>query len=139
MTIIGGFTLATFDALIAVLFYLYQNVYHDNTSAQNYIILIICICIMGFMFTFGMTLGSSVWAYISFMMPSKGVTIASVINWLLAGCSIIAFSFVTQEMISPYVMMFIYCGVTLILSIVFTAMSVNIKGLTAKKVQLLLE
>ncbi len=91
------------------------------------------------MFTFGMTLGSSVWAYISFMMPSKGVTIASVINWLLAGCSIIAFSFVTQEMISPYVMMFIYGGVTLILSIVFTAMSVNIKGLTAKKVQLLLE
>ena len=91
------------------------------------------------MFTFGTTLGSSVWAYISFMMPNKGVTLASFINWVLAGCSIIGFSFVTQKMISPYVMMFIYCGVTLILSIIFAAMSVNVKGLTAKKVQLLLE
>jgi hypothetical protein len=139
MTIIGGFTLAVFDALIAVLFYLYDNVYSDNSSAQDYILLMSCICIMGFMFTFGTTLGSSVWAYISFMMPSRGVTIASVVNWLLAGGSIIAFSFVTQEMTSPYVMMFIYCAVTLLLSIVFTALSVDVKGLTAKKVQLLLE
>ena len=34
---------------------------NSDDCAQNYIILIICICIMGFMFTFGMTLGSSVW------------------------------------------------------------------------------
>jgi hypothetical protein len=90
---------------------------------------------MGFMFTFGATLGSSVWAYIGFMMPSKGVTVASVINWILAGCSIIAFSFTTNQMTSPYVMMFIYCGVTFVLSIVFTAISINIKGLSARKVQ----
>lgn len=91
---------------------------------------------MAFMFTFGMTLGSSVWPYIGFMMPSKGVTVASVINWILAGSSIIAFSFVTANMISPYVMMFIYCGSTFVLSVVYTVMSVNIKGASARKVQM---
>jgi hypothetical protein len=138
MTIIGGFTIAAFDAIIAFLLYIYENKYQDNPSAQDYILLLTCISIMGFMFAFGTTLGSSVWAYISFMMPGKGVTVASILNWLLAGFSIVGFAFVTDTMTSPYVMMFIYCGVTFVLSIVFAVLSVNVKGLTAKKVQMLL-
>ncbi len=55
------------------------------------------ICIMAFMFTFGVTLGSSVWPYISFMMPPKAITAALVINWTLAGISIISFSFNTAS------------------------------------------
>lgn len=138
MTIIGGFSLAFFDAMVGMLLYLYeQNT--DNKGAQDYILLLTCISIMFFMFTFGMTLGSSVWPYISFMMPSSAMTVASIINWILAGMSIISFSFVTSTMTSPYVMMFIYCGVTFILSIVFSAISINIKGLSVRKVQMQLQ
>lgn len=94
---------------------------------------------MFFMLTFGMSLGSSVWPYISFMMNAKGVVVASVVNWILAGSSIIAFSFVTNAMTSPYVMLFIYCSITFVLTIVFTVMSINVKGLSAKKVQMQLQ
>jgi hypothetical protein len=73
------------------------------------------------------------------MMPPKAVTIASIVNWLLAGLSIVSFSFVTYYMYSPYVMMFIYCGVTFILSIVYSAMSIDIKGLSVRKVQMHLQ
>lgn len=91
------------------------------------------------MFTFGMTLGSSVWPYISFMMPPMAVTAASIVNWLLAGLTIIAFYFVTYCMGSPYVMLFIYCGVTFVLTIVFSCMSIDIKGLSVRKVQMHLQ
>lgn len=143
MTIIGGFSLAFFDAIIGMLFYLYESnggtTTTGNTTTQEYILLVTCIAIMGFMFTFGMTLGSSVWPYISFMMPAHKVMLASVLNWILAGLSIVSFSFVTASMKNPYVMMFIYCGVTFILSIVFTVISINIKGLSVRKVQMQLQ
>jgi hypothetical protein len=138
MTIIGGFTLAFLDAMIGMLLYLYEQ-QKGNENAQNYILLLTCIAIMAFMFTFGMSLGSSVWPYISFMMPSHGVMVASVVNWLLAGSSIIAFSFVTNEMTSPYVMLFIYCSVTFVLTAVFAGMSKNIKGLSVRKAQMQLQ
>jgi len=102
-------------------------------------LLLSCISIMGFMFTFGMSLGSSVWPYIGMMMPPSGVTLALVINWVLAGGSIIAFSFVTQVMGNPYVMMWVYCGVTLVTITIFTFVSVDVKGLSVRKVQLQLQ
>lgn len=138
MTIIGGFSLAAFDALIAMLLYLYEQ-NNDNINNQSYIILVTCICIMGFMFTFGMTLGSSVWPYISFLMPSSGVVAASVVNWILGGCSIVAFSFVTSAMVSPWVMVFIYMACTFIFTIIFACTSINIKGLSVRKVQMQLQ
>jgi len=94
---------------------------------------------MAFMFTFGVTLGSSVWPYISYMMPQRAVTAALVINWILAGCSIIAFSFVTQAMGNPWVMMWIYCGVTFVLSILNWIFMIDVKGLSVRKVQLQLQ
>ena len=52
MTIIGGFTLAFFDAMIGMLLYLYNQYANEkNTDGQNYTILMTCICIMFFMFT----------------------------------------------------------------------------------------
>jgi len=101
MTIIGGFSLAFLDAMIGMLLYLYGDspllTGIPSTASQDYILLLTCICIMIFMFTFGLSLGSCVWPYISFMMPPSGVTGASVLNWILAGCSIIAFSFNTNS------------------------------------------
>lgn len=140
MTIIGGFAIAFFDAMNGMLFYLAEQYKTEgNTSGLNYTTLMTCICVMFFMFTFGMTLGSSVWPYIGFMMPPLAVTAASIVNWLLAGATIIAFYFVTFSMGSPYVMLFIYCGVTFILSIVFACMSIDIKGLSVRKVQMHLQ
>ena len=89
-----------------------------------------------FMLTFGLTFGSSIWPYITFLIPSRVVQGALVINWLGAGFTIIAFSFVTYYMDSPYVMFFVYCGVTFILTIVNLFLMIPIKGLTFKKVQL---
>jgi len=94
---------------------------------------------MAFMFTFGVTLGSSVWPYIGYMMPSHAVTGALILNWILAGLSIISFSFVTATMGNPWIMLWIYCGVTFALSIVNAVMLVDIKGLSVRKVQLKLQ
>jgi hypothetical protein len=134
LTLVGGFSIAFIDALIGLFFYLYAN---DNQ--WQYSIILSMICIMAFMFTFGMTIGSSVWPYIGYLMPSNGVTAALVVNWLLAGCSIIAFSFVTANMGNPWVMMWIYCGVTFVLSIFNAIFMVRIKGLSVRKVQLKLQ
>jgi len=102
-------------------------------------LLLTCVSIMGFMFTFGITLGSSVWPYIGMMMPPSGVTLALCINWILAGLSIIAFSFVTASMGNPYVMMWVYCGVTFVTITIFSFVSVDVKGLSVRKVQMHLQ
>lgn len=121
------------------LYFFDQAVINNNVQQQSYMLLLTCIGIMGFMFTFGVTLGSSVWPYIGMMMPRSGVTLALCINWVLAGLSIIAFSFVTATMGNPYVMMWVYCGVTLITITIFTFVSVDVKGLSVRKVQMHLQ
>ena len=121
------------------LYFFDQAVINNNVQQQSYMLLLTCIGIMGFMFTFGVTLGSSVWPYIGMMMPPSGVTLALCINWVLAGLSIIAFSFVTATMGNPYVMMWVYCGVTLITITIFTFVSVDVKGLSVRKVQMHLQ
>ena len=95
---------------------------------------------MAFMFTFGVSLGSSVWPYIGYMMPNSAATGALVLNWLLAGISIISFSFVTSSpMGNPWVMLWIYFAVTFVLSIVNACLLIDIKGLSVKKTQLQLQ
>ncbi len=121
------------------LYFFDQAVINNNVQQQSYMLLLTCIGIMGFMFTFGITLGSSVWPYIGMMMPPSGVTLALCINWVLAGLSIIAFSFVTATMGNPYVMMWVYCGITLITITIFTFVSVDVKGLSVRKVQMHLQ
>lgn len=132
LTLIGGFSIAFLDALIGLFFYLYAT-YADWSE---YSMVLSMISIMAFMFTFGVTLGSSVWPYISYMMPPKAITAAVVLNWVLAGLSIIGFSFTTATMGNPYVMMWIYCGVTFVLSVLNWIFMIDIKGLSVRKVQL---
>ena len=86
------------------------------------------VSIVAFMFTFGITLGSSVWPYIGYMMPSGAILIAQVLNWLLAGLSIISFSFVIGETNSPVIMLWVYTGVTFVLTILNWIFMVNVKG-----------
>lgn len=93
------------------------------------------VLIVTFMFTFGVTVGSSVWPYVSYMMPSNAVLVAQVVNWLLAGISIISFSFVTEAENSPVIMMWVYSSVTFVLSVLNCIFMVDIKGLSLVRVQ----
>ena len=97
---------------------------------------LIMICIMAFMFTFGITVGSSVWPYISYMMPSSAVLVAQVINWLLAGISIIAFSFNVNATSNPWIIVWVYTGITFVLTILNLIFMVDIKGLSVRKAQM---
>lgn len=97
---------------------------------------LIMICIMAFMFTFGITVGSSVWPYISFMMPSKAILVAQVVNWLLAGISIISFSFNVNATSNPWIIVWVYTGITLLLTILNALLMVDIKGLSVRKAQM---
>ena len=132
--------MAAFDGLIGMFLYFFNEAkIAENEQEKTYMLLLTCISIMGFMFTFGITLGSSVWPYISMMMPPSGVTLVLVINWVLAGLSIIAFSFTTAAMGNPYVMMWVYCGVTFVTITIFTFVSVDVKGLSVRRVQMNLQ
>ena len=93
------------------------------------------VSIVAFMFTFGITVGSSVWPYVGYMMPSNAILVAQVINWILAGISIISFSYVIGERNSPVIMMWVYAGVTFVLSVLNYIFMIDIKGLSLVKVQ----
>jgi len=133
LTVIGGFALSIFNALTGLFFYLYD---YDTASFGPYAMTLAMISIMAFMFTFGITVGSSVWPYISFMMPGSAITVAQVINWLLAGLSIIAFSANTNATSNPWIMIWIYTGITFVLSIFNWILMIDIKGLSVRRTQL---
>lgn len=135
LTIIGGFALAFFNAITAVFFYLYDV---ENENFQEIAVTIAMICIMAFMFSFGITVGSSVWPYIGYMMPSNAVVVAQILNWLLSGVVIICFSLNTAYYSpqNPFIMIFVFSGITLLLSIVNSVNMIDIKGLSVRRVQL---
>lgn len=130
ITIIGGFILSICCAALGVFFYEYL------VNKWEYSMILSMVFVSIFMLTFGLTFGSSIWPYITFLLPSRIVQGALVINWLGAGLTIISFSFCTYYMDSPYVMFFVYCGVTFILTVINLFLMIPIKGLTFKKVQL---
>jgi uncharacterized membrane protein len=135
LTIIGGFALAFFNAVTAVFFYLYDE---ENSNFQEIAITMAMLCIMAFMFTFGITVGSSVWPYIGYMMPANGVVAAQVLNWFLSGASVVCFSFNTSYTATnnPYIIIFVFTGITLLLSVVNWAVMIDVKGLSVRRVQL---
>jgi hypothetical protein len=49
------------------------------------------VVIIIYMFTFGLTFGSSVWPYISFLVPTQNIHQALVVNWICAGIAITCF------------------------------------------------
>ena len=130
ITLIGGYTIAAFNAIIGALFYLF-----DENDFQDFALSLILTCIIGFMFTFGVTVGSSAWPYASYMMPSGAIMGGQIFNWLLSGASIIAFSVDVFETGSPYIMIWIYCGVTFFISLLSSCLLINIKGLNVFQVQ----
>jgi len=93
------------------------------------------VSIVAFMFIFGATVGSSVWPYVNYMMPSGAMLVAQVTNWLLSGLSIIAFSFVLETQDSPVIMLWVYTGATFVFTILNWIFMIDIKGLSVVKVQ----
>ena len=135
LTIIGGFTLAVFNAITGVFFYLFDIV---DQNYKDMCMSISMISIMAFMFTFGISVGSSVWPYVGYMMPGSAVLVSQVINWLLSGIGIVCFSLNTYYYTSnnPFITIFTFCGITFFLSIINGFMMIDIKGLSVRRVQL---
>ena len=135
LTIIGGFALAFFNVVTAVFFYLYDV---EDGTFKEIAITMAMLCIMAFMFTFGITVGSSVWPYIGYMIPANGVVAAQVLNWFLCGASVICFSFNTSyyPQQNPFIIIFIFSGITLLFSIANWINMIDIKGLSVRRVQL---
>jgi MFS family permease len=131
LILIGGFSLAVLNGLIGMFFYFY-DIYEDF---QPYALTFAVVLIIAYMFTFGITIGSSVWPYASYMMPSGAVTFAQAISLKLAGLSIMAFSFDVSAMGNPYVIIWVYAGLTLVFSVLNLILMPNIKGLSVVKVQ----
>ena len=124
LTLIGGFTCALWNGLIGMFFWFYK----EYTSFDEYGLTLGVVTILAFMFTFGITVGSAAWPYAGYMMPSRAILFAQVLNWLLAGCVIIFFSVDVHATGSPSIMIWIYCGVTFFLSCLFWILLINIKG-----------
>jgi MFS transporter, SP family, xylose:H+ symportor len=132
LTIIGGFALVFWQTLSGLFFYLHQN----SESFRPFSMTLCMVVIMCFMFTFGITVGSSVWPYISCTMSSRPILYAQILNWLLAGCSIMAFSFNVDSKGSPWIIIWVYTGITLVLTVLNCIFMVDIKGLSIRKVQI---
>lgn len=96
------------------------------------------ISIMAFMFAFGITVGSSVWPYVGYMMPGNALLVSQVINWVLSAAGIVGFSLNTYYYTSnnPFIIIFMFSGITFVLSVVNSFMMIDIKGLSVRRVQI---
>lgn len=131
LILIGGFSIALLNGLIGMFIYFF-GAYVDFAP---YAMTLAVVCIMALLFTFGITVGSCAWPYASYMMPSNAIVAAQVLNWILAGLSIIAFSVNTNATSNPLVMLWIYSGTTFVLTVVCWILMINIKGLSIIEVQ----
>ena len=131
LTLIGGFTCALFNGLIGMFLYFFI----EFEDFEEYGLTLAVVTILAFMFTFGVTVGSSAWPYASYMMPSGAITVAQVLNWIIAGVSIIAFSVDVNAEGNPIIMIWVYAGVTFIISILNWILMINIQGLNVVQVQ----
>jgi MFS transporter, SP family, xylose:H+ symportor len=131
LTLIGGFSLSLLNALIGMFFYFYEEFEEFKPYALTFAVVLI----LAYMFTFGITVGSSVWPYVSYMMPSNAVLIAQVVNWILAGFTILSLSFDVNATSYPYAAIWVFAGITFVLSVLNWIFMINIKGLSVVKVQ----
>ena len=131
LTVLGGISLGLWNALIALFFYLYNVI----DEFKPYAMTLIMISLMAFMFTFGVTLGSSVWPYISYMLPNRALTAAQSFNWFIAGCAMVSFSVADYVQNNPYLIIWVFAGITLVLSIINAIFMVEVKDLSVRKVQ----
>ena len=131
LTLIGGFTCALWNGLIGMFFWFFQ----EYSSFAEYGLTLGVVTIIAFMFTFGITVGSAAWPYAGYMMPSRAILFGQVINWLLAGAVIIFFSVDVNATGTPSIMIWVYCGITFVITCLCSCMMINIKGLTVTEVQ----
>ena len=131
LILVGGFVCALWDGLIGMFFWFYQ----EYDSFRDYGLVMGVTTIIAFMFTFGITLGSAIWPYASYMMPSRPILYSQILNWILAALVIIFFAIDVGDTGSPSIMIWVYCGVTFLLSCLFCAMLIDIKGLSVAEVQ----
>lgn len=128
LTLVGGFTLALWNGLIGMFIYFFDN----DSDFTNYGLTLAVVTILAFLFTFGVTVGSSTWPYIQYMMPPNSVTVAQVLNWFLTGCTIVFLSVDINETGSPVIMIWVFCGSTFVLTVLNWIMMINIKKRNVK-------
>ena len=131
LTLVGGFALALWNGLIGMFIYFFDN----DSDFTNYGLTLAVVTILAFLFTFGVTVGSSTWPYIQYMMPPNSVTVAQVLNWFLTGCTIVFLSVDINETGSPVIMIWVFCGSTFVLTVLNWIMMINIKKRNVKEVQ----
>lgn len=110
LTLFGGLILTICNAALGVLFYEFYS------NAWRYSMQLSLTVLIAYMFTFGLTLGSTVWPYISLLLPQNLIKVATFLNWVSAGICIALFEMITGYLHSPYPVYFFYSGITLVAS-----------------------
>jgi hypothetical protein len=87
-----------------------------------------------YMFVFGLTLGTVLWPYARLVLPVHMVTEAIILNWICSGVTIVLFEYISQIFHSPYLIFFIFMGVTFLLTSINAFLMINVKGLTKKQI-----
>jgi hypothetical protein len=127
ITLFGGYSLTLCNGLLGILFYYLHWEYSMICSS---------IVIVLYMFVFGLTLGSSVWPYITYIVPQNFIQVGLIINWLAAAFCITAFEVVTAYVHSPYPVYFFYMGFIFICTLINSYFLIPIKGLSFRKIMI---
>ena len=129
--IVGGFAVSVLNALTGGFIYLFMH----NESFHLAGLALTTITIWLLLFTFGAAVGSASFKYVSYMMPKSAMLGAQVLNFLLSGGSIIAFSYDLSLSHSPVIVIWIFAGVSFVLSIINSIFLVEVKKKKISDVQ----
>ena len=131
LNILGGFACGMFDLLAALFIVCFKKF----DSFLDFGLPMTALMITAFMFTFGLTLGTTVGPYMSQMMPSGALWISQMINWVLIGVTLIAFSSNISSQGDPSIMLWVYAGFTLTISVLNCIFMIETKGKKVEYVQ----
>ncbi|KAL4506556.1 hypothetical protein ABPG72_000127 [Tetrahymena utriculariae] len=96
---------------------------------------IVIICVFGYMFSFGISLGPIVWAYNSEILPEKGLSVATITNW--SSSIIIIFFFPMAINVMPVGYIFFFFSFWCLLGIFFIKTFVfETKNLTPQEIEM---
>lgn len=76
------------------------------------------------------TIGSVIWLYVTELMPTEYVPLASSMNWLSAAISVIATPYVLEAVGNPYPVFFFFGGILLIFFFFNNRYLVETRGIT---------
>jgi MFS family permease len=125
ISIIGGNLLLSIVNLVtAVMFVI-------NVTTQNEVVVNVAFALINvFMLVYAATIGSVIWVYVTEVMPSHLVPVASSMNWLSAAISVIVAPYVLDAVQSPYPVFFFFGGILLIFYFINQKYMIETKGLT---------